>query len=583
MSTYARRRRDDLGAVAVMTVVLASLLMITAALSVDLGNAWARKRDVQTQADIAAISAGNWGKDQNLFPATTSAQRSAIASKVAEYMLESNNVATGQDGVSAGELAIRLLDGDVANGHLEFSADGYEMRVIAPGATVNFGLAGVFGFTDVDVQAEATVSIFSELPGSNVLPFWLPDGCAYGPVDGDTTNGKGQGSGTKKDSSTSFTATVTPEEVPFGSTATVVFTVDKKDLDDKVAPVVYLEHSEDAELTFDLTGTWIESTPGGGSDKDKDDEDKTTGSQWQFTLSMDATNVTGTPGTWSFQIANNGKLSSIGTLAVGDSPGDSDDSFAPLATTCVGSDRGNFGQLMSPRDGAYNHQRDLALNIAEGLDHQLVPYPSAPADNCENPSLLPKAQLDDASTDGNNCIQGSTGNDGPYLYEGLIAGVKHTSVKGRLDVSRGATKDGCNGGNATIDSKSINNDLLSCYLEDGFSLSQLVTDSAHDGMLDPSVTDSPRFVWMPVVYADDRAIKDFQPLLKFVPGFITDETVATNSSSNATAENGISVNGNSVKSLKVFTFHPNALRESDRSPVTGYDPVLERDTLRLID
>ncbi len=50
------------GAVAVMSVILMSLLLIIGALAVDLGNAWARKRDMQTQADVAADARSQLGQ-----------------------------------------------------------------------------------------------------------------------------------------------------------------------------------------------------------------------------------------------------------------------------------------------------------------------------------------------------------------------------------------------------------------------------------------------------------------------------------------------------------------------------------------
>ena len=61
MSTRSakRRRREETGAVAVMVALLTLVLVVVAALSVDLGNAWARGRAVQKQADVSAIGAGS--------------------------------------------------------------------------------------------------------------------------------------------------------------------------------------------------------------------------------------------------------------------------------------------------------------------------------------------------------------------------------------------------------------------------------------------------------------------------------------------------------------------------------------------
>ena len=78
---------------------------------------------------------------------------------------------------------------------------------------------------------------------------------------------------------------------------------------------------------------------------------------------------------------------------------------------------------------------------------------------------------------------------------------------------------------------------------------------------------SPRFVWLPVVYATDRAQKNFQPIRYFVPGFITDETQTTA----ATADNGLEINGNSISVLHVYTFNRDALAPIEQSDTVDYD------------
>ena len=51
------RRRDESGAVAIMFAFLTVVLFTIAAMSVDLGNAIARRTDTQTQADYGAFAA----------------------------------------------------------------------------------------------------------------------------------------------------------------------------------------------------------------------------------------------------------------------------------------------------------------------------------------------------------------------------------------------------------------------------------------------------------------------------------------------------------------------------------------------
>ena len=98
-------------------------------------------------------------------------------------------------------------------------------------------------------------------------------------------------------------------------------------------------------------------------------------------------------------------------------------------------------------------------------------------------------------------------------------------------------------------------------------------------MRDPSVPESPRFVWLPVVSANDRAQKNFQPIKEFVPAFITDETQTTA----ATAANGTDINGNSVKVLRVFVFNKDALSADAQHNSVHYNPNIGQAVVRLID
>ncbi|HEX6151112.1 pilus assembly protein TadG-related protein, partial [Nocardioides sp.] len=52
------RRRDERGAVALMTALVATILVVFAAMAVDLGNMVARRTWTQTQADHAALAGG---------------------------------------------------------------------------------------------------------------------------------------------------------------------------------------------------------------------------------------------------------------------------------------------------------------------------------------------------------------------------------------------------------------------------------------------------------------------------------------------------------------------------------------------
>ena len=107
------RRRDERGAVAILLAGAVTMLLIVAAMGVDLGNAWQRKITVQKSVDVSALSAGY------LLPRTSSSE-DAILDEVASWLNRSENVVTGQSGaVTRADLA----DSDPTNGQVEFIDD----------------------------------------------------------------------------------------------------------------------------------------------------------------------------------------------------------------------------------------------------------------------------------------------------------------------------------------------------------------------------------------------------------------------------------------------------------------------------
>ena len=108
-------------------------------------------------------------------------------------------------------------------------------------------------------------------------------------------------------------------------------------------------------------------------------------------------------------------------------------------------------------------------------------------------------------------------------------------------------------------------------------------DAVSQTWLDPAVVKSPRFVWVPVVYAGNRASHQFQALKTYVPAFITDEHMVSGSLVAATNDNGITLNngGQQVESVQLFSFNPNILPLNLRSPDQTYDPN-QRYQVRLV-
>lgn len=588
-----------------MVGLLSILLFASAAIAVDLGNLWSRKRDLQKQVDVTALSTG-W-----LLPMTT-ANRGDIADEVASRF--NKNLTTGQAGAVTGS---QLLNGVEADGEVTFqNADGsacvegcVRMTVRAPEAEVAFFLGRIAGSSGAQVQRSATVEVMGELPPPyDMLPFWLPSGCAYGSAQADTT--QGGGATPASSSSSTPTGTASPSASPTIDTG---YSIGTHNLTGP-SPISVAPGATTTISTYKISGLSNNVdrasirfySPDGSMFIEYAAQDlKKPEAILDVPPFQVGAEVSATPGDWTVfalvrqrgsnivKVSANSLVYRVGTgSAPSSTPTEPTASPTPTAgptsvsVGCVGQDRGNFGQLDSPRKdmGSGQTGQRLAMNVAVGLDHQLVPFTFAPGQeptkDCgkAGTGFIDGAAPDNIAIDGRNCIQGDTGNDGSAIFDGLIAGIN--GIAGRLSTSRPDGATTCPGrSDLTINGFGVNNDVFSCFLRNGATLADLAEPAGVDeSMLDPAVLNSPRFVWLPVVYANDRAQKDFQPIVEFVAAFITDETQTTA----ATADNGLQINGNSVKTLTLFTFNRDALPLDARSPTVEYDENL-RSTVRLVD
>jgi hypothetical protein len=535
---------------------------------------------------------------------------SDIADAVAAYLNASDNHAAGQALVDGAE----LLNGDADDGEIAWlksdpdhpnenrfvaCSDGCDaMQVVAPKAHVDFGLANAIGISGTDVQRSATVQVLSGLPPrSKTLPFWLPSGCGFGPSQADTSQNQGGGGNphateTATPTSTATSAPVTPSPV---DTAVVLSGA-------AVTPVGY-------QGTTTISGYAVSGVsksykkvtlrafaPGGASYVDFGGELSGNGTFPSFQI---GTEISDSAGDWTvYALAQkNGQTapSYSGTwltIRVTGGP-TSTPSSTPSETAvpggCIGQDRGNFGQLQSPRAGITDQQA-LQYNIAQGLDHSLRPYvfPSGVTEVkvCDGDDDPPGAKLDDtagAAGNGANCVFNDTGNDGPKIYDGFFTGPS-ASIPGRLDTSAPGAATTCSGrGTVTIDGVNVNNDTLACYLRNGASKSDIAQSSGvTTDMLNPDIVKSPRFVWLPTVYATDRAQHGFQPIKQFIPGFITEETQTDGPNDAGGHINGFDINGNSVNILYVYTFNPAALPPDEQADTIDFDPEVGGSTVRLV-
>src|SRR4051812_7394981 len=174
-------RKGDEGAIAVLSALLALVLIGVSALAVDLSNLWATRREARTSADSVVLAAAT------KLPSVAAARATAL-----DYL--QRNKVNGEvwpacpGPISATSPACWDNDGDFSNGEIDFfradsGGDGYSsadlttgndavaVRVALPRRQVNFALAGALGFNKGFVSAAATAEIRS--PGSGSLPFYV--------------------------------------------------------------------------------------------------------------------------------------------------------------------------------------------------------------------------------------------------------------------------------------------------------------------------------------------------------------------------------------------------------------------------
>jgi hypothetical protein len=312
--------------------------------------------------------------------------------------------------------------------------------------------------------------------------------------------------------------------------------------------------------------------------------------------------VYNTQGTWWLRISNTrdpinrGGWSelSVTTLQVG--PGNN--------PQCDQQDFGDFGYLDSLRqvpggNGTVGGNKALSWNIADGLDHGVEAYPtgapptvgapsSTSSDNdCYEMGSAPYSSAildDDPYRDDANCVNIYNGNKQQEVKEGLVVGGTVNpggfTFDGRLTGLPASVPAGCASATANLFGKTIDNNVLSCYVTSGNTLAD-VTKNNPSEVLDGSIVDSPRFFFIPVIYSRFSPDNGYYPILEFKAAFVTSE--GWTGGSFPTSQNGLvlSGNGNSIDALQVQVFELNALPEWVASteagiPYLGSGPKLVR-------
>ena len=479
------------------------------------------------------------------------------------------------------------------------------MRVVAPSATVAFGFAGAFGADDVDVSGEATVQVRTPLPDmQSVLPVWLPSTCVFGPLAGDAESAPPPPDASptytlnspQTGQNTWITGTVSPPSASYAA-ANVALSVTIDNLPaDKLGAIIRLTFGDTQYVDYRVT--WQSPTQAGESRTVTIDLDDPAASRVPTGATVSNPNdnwtVTSTAGKWEiWPLIPNGAtppqlpLSSPSTdVTFPKAQGQNQrQGFFEVTgggeVACAENQRGNFGQLDSPRtrgpETSGNKQTVYALNVAYGLDHKLTTFPDPASFECHGDNNPEGALVDDdPSEDGRNCLYVDPGNDPQGLTDGLLGGGRISQGKGRLEKP---TNPRCNRQDYLLGNHNYNNDTLSCFLKPGYSLADIAKD---DGVpldaLDESIFDSPRFFWVAVVHQDDRMLKKYLAIKTFAPVFITDETVSTP----ATIDNGLVLNGGGkLKSMQLFGFNADALPVKPNADTTDYE-IGTRKAVRLI-
>lgn len=607
------RRRDEKGAVAIITAMMCVLLFTIAALSVDLGNAFARRTDTQTQADYGALAAARLQTQSAKAGMTIS---TAMADAVRDAM--NNNQPqddTGTcDATKTCVTSAQLTDGNLLNGEVRFCSGttcgaSYAstvkgIQVIAPRNKIDYGFANVLGVGSGHVTASALVNVFTA--GKRVMPMYAVQGCDYGlqtlsdPANGHVTSPvivlayNSDTNGTKLTAASQVlkdsTGAVVSNLVHNSTGNTLTFTASKWSdsryigffrLDDTSPALVVKQNawwlSTDATKTNLNTGTGYTSNPTRTVTLNIPDVVAQTEAIWYVRV-FDGTDAAGK---WS-------PTSEALGIRVGQAVLECD----------AGSSAGNFGTLKFPRTDVPTANQ-IPANIAVGLQSPLSPTVHQWA--IDNPTLAGVCSngVNGALTapsgavtlvPGANCVDTDTGLAANVATEGLVKGGTYGQ-----GVLREKTTTGCDptGGSSErtlpiSTNPKINDDVLTCFFTNGTTSIADIAKASYSGgpVLSPAILNSPRFFYVPVLAIQPTSGgSDKYSIIDFRAAFLTDETVATTAvkgSHTGTTDNGVWVQGQDIKQIKVVFFSEKALPSQGDIPIIDYLGVGTR-VIRLID
>jgi hypothetical protein len=616
--TGSVRTRDDAGAVAVISGIVAVVLMLVSAFVIDLGSTWARRGDLQVQADKAALLAA-----RNL-PATDGPSKLKAAKYVAYYF--ACHTLPGQrqlhpeipecpSGTAPGSASILTYASQLlADGSVTFPKST-QVKVLTPQARIDYGfgkLAGVEGST----QRKMSIAQVSS-PGS-VVPMGLSVPCLLSAV-GNVPNAGNTGilpinyvtPGALTPSAAPATVWPSAYDTTTGGPAlSSIGTVPN--------PVV----SGPTPATFTVTGSNWGILPASVQVAFHKGPDTGTPAQ-AASVNVLGTSATGllpdtvmqNPGTWEVKV---GVEQTVGGAREWSNPIQLNVTVAGGTTDLVGCGR----LLDSPRADEPDRAAALARNLQAGLDHPLVGHPNlvsvtAPTLSADdavalatNPVSLFSCSsasphvLDVANPGGTpNCVrlQGDDSWLADSFTEGML-GAESGGTSGRLVCS--STRP-CTGPTATVRGVQINDDDFDQFVVDPgllqsklfFGLSTYLTNGlpilTPQNALSTDLYKSHRFMWVPVMSAPltPTAGGDY-PILTFRPIFVTqdapsgwtawdmlwdqvDTLVAALGLSEDDVQHGLlmSEDGQTLRAVRFMTIEPTSLplvADTYDGPTTDY-------------
>ena len=570
LSRGSARRRDDRGAIAVVFALTCVLLFGLAAVAVDLGNAYQRKREVQSQADVAALAAAAYLPDQAAVLAAV-CRSSSLNTKVGQGNLDcSSPTAVAHASTTEADPA---CPGTVQTSGRPFvyffATEASRVKVCAPQARVSFGIAGALPGVGsaIDVTASATVAMGT--PGANAgMPFYGvggSSGCDWGPEQlVDPANGQA------KEGTDLPTDLAQPTPAVFRNTKIDVMTPSQIDSTVTSATVRITGQglSQVTRVGFYRSTTL---TPSKVEPAALPSSSDSTGKSVDFAVPA---SVLAAPGIWYVRVfETTGWSSRALPLRIGD-----------VTLSCGSlSNAGNFGSVKIPRlDSAPANWMSnniirgpqAPLSLAVNTQHTSPPWTCTDGVNGAIASTVTGTPVLKSRT---NCLPTDTGLTANSATAGYLTGTPQYP-QGRLatrstSTGIGADNRSCGPGrssaNRSVAGVSINNDTLTCFMTNPATPLSTITSPSYAGgpVLDPAIFSSPRFCYVPIVSTDptkggslNYTITDMRPC------FLTSEAESSTWNNQvfvngASADNGLlmSSSGTHIQGLGVVFFHRSAL------------------------